>query len=594
VRVVPFLLPAGLFLAAALTPLPVARPAAPARLRPHRSPIDLAILPDGRRAVTANHTSDSLSLVDLRAGGVLAEAACGRKPSAVACSPDGRRVAVTELWSGTLSLFEMAGNSFKPTGRVAVGPLPRAVAFAADGRLYAAAGDEVMRVDFGDRTMIWRRPAPREPRALAVSADGRLLAAASARSGQVRLWDARTGKLLWTRPIVDGFNLRGLCFAPDGKALVCSHVVQRNFPVSRENIDKGWVIDSRLTRFALEADAEPSSEQVALDSRGKAVGDPHAVAYEPGGRHLVVSAAGSQELLLFQTVALPWNPGDPGDVLDPSLRGDDGKFRRLLLGGRPTGMAFRPGTPELAVANYLRDSVQLVDVRAGKVLREVALGGPARPGAARLGEALFYDARRSHHQWFSCNTCHPDGHTSGRSFDTLNDGGYGAAKLTPSLRGVSRTGPWTWHGWQKDLGAAVIKSYAETMFGRKPDKTEVRAVQAFLATLEHPPSPHPLDAAARRGKALFEGKARCTSCHAPPEYTTPSNYDVKIEPDGTAYDKWNPPTLRGVWDRGPFLHDGRAATLDEVLEKWHAPEKLGRPKLTPAERRDLVAFLKTL
>ena len=67
------------------------RPAVPEkRAEPNRSPIDLALLPDGRRAVTANRTSDTASLVDLDAGKVLAETACGRKPSAVAVSQIGR------------------------------------------------------------------------------------------------------------------------------------------------------------------------------------------------------------------------------------------------------------------------------------------------------------------------------------------------------------------------------------------------------------------------------------------------------------------------------------------------------------------------
>src|SRR5207237_8116631 len=116
------------------------------------------------------------------------------------------------------------------------------------------------------------------------------------------------------------------------------------------------------------------------------------------------------------------------------------------------------------VANYLLNSVQIVDATEGKLVNAMSLGGPAKPSPARRGEALFYDATRSQDQWFSCSTCHVDGHTCGQNFDTLNDGNYGNPKLTPSLRGVARTGPWTWHGWQDDLGAAVVKSYTSNMF----------------------------------------------------------------------------------------------------------------------------------
>jgi cytochrome c peroxidase len=570
-------------------------------IQPHRSPVDVALLPGGRLALTANHTADSLSLVDLSAGKVLAELPCGRKPVAVACSPDGRHAAVSNLWSGTLTLFDVEGTTIKPAGVLTAGIQPRGLVFSAKGEVFLAlaGSNEIAVLDWKRRQIVRRWPAPREPRHLALSPDGRFLAAASSRSALVRLWDADSGKLVWTRSCEDAFNLRSLAFTPDGKALICAHVIKRTFPVSRENIDKGWVTDSRLTRLPLDARAVPPLEQIALDKHGQAVGDPHGVAFDPSGRYLAVTAGGTHEMLVFEAAALPWSGGDPGDFLDDRLAKNDGKLRRLPLGGRPLALAFLPDSQQAVVANYLLDALQIVDVRAGRVMRTIPLGGPEHPSLARQGEALFYDARRSHNQWFSCHTCHVDGHTCGLTFDTLNDDSYGNPKLTPSLHGVARTTPWTWHGWQKDLGAAVEKSYTQTMFGPKPSAEEIRAVVAFLKTLEHPPNPHRLadnemSAAAKRGQALFMDTARCSRCHAPPEYTSPQNYDVKLEDDGSSYRRWNPPSLRGLWQRGPYLHDGRAATLDELLQDAHAPEKLGGHALTPQERRDLVAFLESL
>src|SRR5262249_27912463 len=56
----------------------------------HHSPVDIVLLPGGR-ALTANHTTDTTSLVDLETGKVLSESHCGQRPSAVACSADGKR-----------------------------------------------------------------------------------------------------------------------------------------------------------------------------------------------------------------------------------------------------------------------------------------------------------------------------------------------------------------------------------------------------------------------------------------------------------------------------------------------------------------------
>jgi DNA-binding beta-propeller fold protein YncE len=577
--------------------------AAPAQhVETHRSPIDLAILPGGQGALTVNHTSDSVSLVDLREGKVLAEQPCGRKPAAVACSRDGKRAAVSNLWSGTVTFLEVDGPDVKALAHCNVGPFPRGLTFAPRGNsLYVAVAgnDEVVQVDWDSQKVIRRWPAPTEPRHVILSEDGRCLAVASSRSGQVRCWNTGTGQPHWERKIEDGFNLRGLAFTPDHQGLVCAHVVRREFPVTKENIEQGWVIDSRLTRFPLRAEEVISSQQIALDTRGRAVGDPHGLSLSADGHWLAVTGSGTHELLLIESAAITWNSGDPGDFVDPQLLAGPGKFRRVPLGGRPLTVSFWEKSDEVAVANYLLDAVQIVDAKAGRLLRTIPLGPPQQPSPARKGEVLFYDAQRSHNQWFSCHTCHVEGHTCGLNFDTLNDDSYGNPKLTPTLRNVTKTGPWTWHGWQKDLGAGIEKSLTETMFGPKPTPEEIKALLAFLETLEHPPNPHrgrdgSLTASAQRGQTLFHGKARCVRCHHGENYTSESNYDVKLEPDGSPYARWNPPSLLGLFDRSPYLHDGRAKTLDDLLRKHHAPEHLGGQALTAQERLDLIEFLRSL
>jgi cytochrome c peroxidase len=568
----------------------------------HRSPMDLAVLPGGERVLTANHTADSISLVDVCRGRVLAEQPCGGRPVAVACSPTGKLGAVSSLWSGTISFFEIQEHTLRPAGSLRVGPAPRGLVFAPDGKILyvaVAGADEVLAVEVGSRKICRSWPAPREPRYLALSSDGKLLAAASSRSGQVRCWDTKAGRLLWERKIEDAFNLTGLVFTATARELICTHVVHRDFPVTRENIGKGWVIDSRLTMLSVKPEASPSASQIALDARGQAVGDPHGGALSGDGKWLVLAGAGTHELLMLEAVEIPWTAGEPGDFIDPELLDGEHKMRRVPLGGRPMRVAFLKEEAQVVVANYLLDAVQVVDAKAGKIVRSIPLGSPARPSLARQGEELFYDARRSHNQWFSCHTCHTDGHTCGLTFDTLNDDSFGNPKLTPTLRNVANTGPWTWHGWQRDLGAAVEKSLTETMFGPRPTPAQTRVMVAFLATLEHPPNPKrdrggALTPAAERGRQLFSGKAACSRCHQGKHYTSRKNYDVKLEPDGSPYKLWNPPSLLGLYDRGPYLHDGRASSLKDVLQKYHSPEKLGGAPLTPQETNDLLAFLNSL
>ena len=108
-------------------------------------------------------------------------------------------------------------------------------------------------------------------------------------------------------------------------------------------------------------------------------------------------------------------------------------------------------------------------------------------------------------------------------------------------------------------------------------------------------------AAASAGKSLFNGKARCGTCHVPPLYTEPGNN--LHAPDEVGVDSFQAnrsPThmyrtapLAGLWShqKGGFYHDGRFATLDDVVNHYDTFLKLG---LTPEEKKDLVEFLKSL
>src|SRR5439155_12472769 len=167
----------------------------------------------------------------------------------------------------------------------------------------------------------------------------------------------------------------------------------------------------------------------------------------------------------------------------------DGRYRRVPRGGRPTGLTFAPDGRTLYVANYLADAIQVVDAETAQLSRTIPLGGPKTLSLARRGEILFHDAGRSFNQWYSCHTCHSDGHTNGLDFDTLNDGRQDLStfhlrsrKKVPTLRRVTHTKPWTWHGWQTSLVDAIVESFTKSMQGPKPAPEEVKALVAFLDT----------------------------------------------------------------------------------------------------------------
>ena len=577
---------------------------------PHRSPIALALSADGTRLLTANQTAGTVSLVDSKSGRVLAELKTGEKPSGVAFSKDGHRGVVTHWYGYDIGLLEIKDDKLVLAGRVEVGPEPRGVALSADGRTaYVAIGvnNEIARVDIDARKVTGRLPVGREPRGVALTPDESGILVGNARSQNMSLIDVKNWTLKSTIPI-DGDNLRQVTVSADGKTGYIANMRNRRFPTTRNNIDLGWVLGQRLTRVPL--DGSVTYDTLSLDTQGKAVSDAHGVAVTRDGKFLAIGFGGTHEVMIFRTdlKRLPWRTDGSRDLIASELIKKDGRLRRVDLGGRPTELAFAPDGKSLYVANYLADAVQVVDAESAQLVKTISLGGPKTPSLVRRGEILFHAGERSHNQWYSCNTCHSDGHTSGLEFDTLNDGRQDLSnahkrsrKKVPTLRRVTMTKPWTWHGWQTSLDDSMVESFTKSMQGTKPKAEDVKALIAYLDTLDYPKNPFRtpdggLTPAAQRGQDLFRSaKAACNTCHGGPELTDGKIHEVGLEERDDAYRGYNPPSLRGVYDKDPYLHDGRAQSLRDALSGPHSAENVtSLGELSTQELDDLIAYVKSL
>jgi cytochrome c peroxidase len=96
-----------------------------------------------------------------------------------------------------------------------------------------------------------------------------------------------------------------------------------------------------------------------------------------------------------------------------------------------------------------------------------------------------------------------------------------------------------------------------------------------------------------RGEKLFFGKAACASCHPAPAYLDNLMHDLHVERfnNDAPVGPMKTFTLRGIKDSPPYMHDGRCLTLEDTVEFFNLVQGL---KLTEAEKRDLVAFLRQL
>jgi len=578
-----------------------------------RSPISLSLSPDKTLVAVANHSANTVSLVELASGRVLFETACGRTPVDIAWW-DSQTLLVSLLDDDAVAILRWQHNRLELIRTIPVGDAPRGLAISGkqltptqDAKTHtrrafvALSGfDQVAEINVVNGTLVRKFATGGQPGWLTATDNQRWLVVCANVPGEVWVHDIDTGKTLSRRTIFDdGFSLGRPVVLDNSETIILPTPINRNFPVNETNIKRGWVIDNRLTRMPLPRGEHWQQKQMNLDEHGAGAGDLNAVALSPTGRWLVGSCGGSHELVVLRSPELTWPSADPGDFLPEAMRDNPKLFRRIELGGRPLDPAFLDNQHAI-VANYFHDTLQIVDADSARLVRTISLGKSPPPTLVRRGEQIFYDADRSRDGWFSCHSCHPDGHTSGQAFDTLNDGNHDTYKLTPSLRGVTRTGPWTWHGWQNSLAASIRKSLFDTLSTpTEPKPQDVLALTAFLESLEHPASPHrqhngQLDEAARRGKHLFETTAGCTDCHNGNDYTSPNTYKVGLESPRLFYPEFNPPTLRGIHARRRFLHDGRAHSLNEVLTRHHRPEQLTGKQLSNTQLNDLIAFLNAL
>jgi CxxC motif-containing protein (DUF1111 family) len=138
---------------------------------------------------------------------------------------------------------------------------------------------------------------------------------------------------------------------------------------------------------------------------------------------------------------------------------------------------------------------------------------------------------------------------------------------------------------------------------QSPDLVEpmLDRLQAYELSLQAPAAPAgTFDvAAAARGNALFDGQAKCATCHvgslltdanvrlhATTEIPTDPAYALR-----TATKKWRTSPLRGIWQHPPYFHDGSAATLADVVDRYNTAMSLN---LTTQQKTDLVQYLKSL
>jgi cytochrome c peroxidase len=357
---------------------------------------------------------------------------------------------------------------------------------------------------------------------------------------------------------------------------------------------------------------------VLLDEPNRAFPDPADVAVTPDGRLALVTSSGSDRVAVVDLEKLigmleSASPEERERVF-PNHLGKPTEFviTHVATKNSPRGLLIAPDGKTAFTANALDDSLTVIDLAKLRSVGRIDLGGPKVITKVREGERLFHSADITFHRQFSCHSCHPDGHIDGLTYDIEPDGIGSSPVDNRTLRGILDTAPFKWEGTNPSLPRQCgprLSVFFTRIQPFTPD--ELAALENYICTIPRPPNRYrplgaPLTDAQRRGKAMFErtrtndGRVipkdnRCITCHFPPLFTDRTRRDVGSKGDLDHETEFDVPHLNNIYDSAPYLHDGRAETLEEIWTRYNPYDTHGVTNdMTKDQLNDLIEYLKTL
>lgn len=574
------------------------------------SPLAVALSADGSRIYVTEHTGNALAIIDAARGKIAGKVGLPEGPVGIALSADGRRAYVACSKADVVAVVDTAARKVERTIRV--GRAPHGLAVSADGQMLYVCnrfGGDVSFISLKDGKEQRRVRAVREPICCALSEATKTLVVGNYLplgsnndpdlAAVLTFIDAATGQRVGDVRLPLGSNqVAAVAVSPDGQWAYAVHLLAR-FLLPTTQLERGWMNTNALSIVSI-AKRELLAT-VLLDDLDLGAANPAGVAASSDGKKLFVSHRGSHEVTVIDLPAMHAAIEAVPPQERPDLANDltflyrNGLKRRYSSGGLgPCGIAAASDGTRAWVANYFSDTVSVLDAERGKLLATVALGPEPKMDLVRRGELLFGDARLCFQQWQTCESCHPQGRADGLMWDLLNDG-LGNPKNTKALLLAGKTPPMMALGIREDLRMAARSGVRFILF-RQPEEADVDALVAYINALQPERGPAVPKDAVERGRKLFNDPVvGCASCHPAPLYTNLKPYDVGTRGRYDRGDEFDTPTLVELWRSAPYLHDGSAVTIMDVLTTANREDKHGKTShLTEQQLRDLEAFLSSL
>ncbi|MFQ5631068.1 MAG: hypothetical protein ACE5I1_20030, partial [bacterium] len=440
---------------------------------------------------------------------------------------------------------------------------------------------------------------------------------------EVTVVNINTQRVMQRKFFHSAHSLEGIDFTPDGDLALVTLVRPKNL-VPATQVGRGWmmtfglgIIETKIGR-SRDFGNDGSVAQVLLDDVNAFYADPYDLVIAPDGRRVFITHAGANcvtviDLQMLRKLLASATPADLKKYANHLGLSSRYVIARIPTGANPKGLALSPDGRKLYVAERLEDRVAVIDTDKLKVIETIDLNGrPQEVSMIRRGQQLFNNASHAFQGQFSCRTCHPDGHQDALTYDFAPDGLAQNLVNTLSLHDIGETSPFKWNGKNTSLYMQCGIRFAKFLTRTAPfTPDELHALVAYIASIPHPPNRYrtvsgELTPSQKRGKAIYERtrtndgriileKDRCITCHPPPYFTNRQKADVGTLAETDSPKEFDIPHLSNVYGSAPYLHDGRAATLEEIWTKFNPDDKHGVANdLTKDQLNDLIEYLRVL
>ena len=590
------------------------------------SPFNMAISSDGETIYVVAQEANALLIVDIESEKVLDKIAVGERPHSVVLKSDGNTAYVSNQWTDNVYEIDLAAARVVDTLQTGSGPA--GLVLSRDERFLIVVdsySSEVSFIDLQSGAEVRRLMAGNNPVQADISPVGDLLYVSSRRTlpkpyqtppvTEMTVIDAGRQRVRERKIFKNAYIMENVAFTPSGDMVLATLIRPKNL-IPAIQVEKGWMMTHGIG--IIETGKEGRMVQLLTDEPNAYYSDPFDIVITPDGKKAFISHSGVDIISVIDLTAirtlLAVSTPEELDTYSHHL-GISSTYvtERIPTGANPKGLVLSPDGKYLYVAERLEDRIAMISTENLETVKTLDLGGPSRLTVARKGRRIFNYSGGTFQNQYACYTCHPDSHEDGLVYNMAGkDMGRNLANVQ-TLRDIGDIPPYKWNGKnssiykQDGMRFSTILTRTETF-----DYDELDALVAYIVTdITNPPnlrynSNGELTGAQKRGKKIFYRTHdnfgneipvgnQCVTCHPPPYFTNMQMADVGTLAETDDPMLFDAPQLNNIYESAPYLHDGSAATLEEIWTRFNDEDEHGVANdMMKDQLNDLVEYLKSL